>query len=120
MYRLLPFLALNNNKPYERILPKEGLRQRDPFFPFLFVLCTEGHINQLAKGLKVRKLQGIQFSDTCSMVNHLLFFDSSLFIYRVAEDQTLILMKILDSYSLATDQKLNLEKSGVTFGAKVQ
>lgn len=65
----ISFLALNNDKPYERILPKEGLRQRDPFFPFLFVLCTEGHINQLAKGLKVRKLQGIQFSDTCPMVN---------------------------------------------------
>lgn len=68
----------------------------------------------------MRKLQGIQFSNTCPMVNHLLFADSSLFIYRVAEDQALILMKILDSYCLVTGQKLNLEKSAVTFGAKVQ
>lgn len=68
----------------------------------------------------MKNLQGIRFSDSSSMVHHLLSADNSMFICRVAEDEALTLMKILDSCSLVTGQKLNVEKSAVTFGAKVQ
>lgn len=68
----------------------------------------------------MKKLQGIQFSDSSSVVNHILSSDNIMFICRVTEDQNLTLMKILDSYSLVTGQKLNIKKSAITLGPKVQ
>ena len=87
--------------------------------PFLFVLCTEGLIHLIKKAEKEGRLEGIQFDEKGQMIHHFLFVDDSLFVCKASDDQAAVLMEILDRYGRATCQRLNLEKSAITFGKKV-
>ena len=113
------FSALINNQPFGKIKSERGLRQRDPLSPFLFVMCTEGLIHKLAEAERTERLHRIQFSDEGPMIHHLLFADDSLLVCKATEEQSTVLMKILEAYEIATGQKVNLLKSAITFEAKV-
>ncbi|KAG7572675.1 Reverse transcriptase zinc-binding domain [Arabidopsis suecica] len=95
--------------PHE-VIPKGGL----------FVLCTEGLSHLLNKAQWEGRLDGIQFSDNGPVVHHLLFADDSLFLCKASREQSLVLQNILKIYGDATGQTVNLSKSSITFGAKVE
>lgn len=65
------------------------------------------------------KIQGIQFLVDGPMIHHMLFADDSLLICRETEMQAQDLMNILKIYENATGQLINVAKSAITFGAKV-
>lgn len=39
---LVRYFVLSNGAEFGPIIPNKGLRQSDPFFPYLFILCAEG------------------------------------------------------------------------------
>lgn len=116
---IVTYSVLINDQPHGLMILQRGLRQGDPLFPFLFVLCTEGLSHLLNKAEMKGRLNGIQFSSSGHVVHHLLFAYDSLFICKAELSQCFEFLKIMDSYEVATGQTMNLDKSAIAFGSLV-
>ncbi|CAM8940407.1 unnamed protein product [Rhodiola kirilowii] len=104
-----------NDKVSSVIRPGRGLRQGDPLSPYLFLLCTELLNTKICDAVAVGALSGIKVCRNAPVVSHLFFADDSIFFLKckVAEAETL--RDILSQYEEASGQRVNFEKSEISF-----
>lgn len=109
---------LVNGAVYGRVTPSRGLRQGDPFSPYLFILCTEV-LSGLCKNAQIDgSLWGLQVTQKSPFVNHLLFADDTMLFCKTDVKNCKALKNILKRYEKSSGQSINLDKSTVTFSAK--
>ncbi|XP_010462630.1 PREDICTED: uncharacterized protein LOC104743220 [Camelina sativa] len=109
---------LINGDAKGQVIPSRGLRQGDPLSPYLFILCTEV-LSGLCKQAQLDgSLPGVKVARQSPLVNHLLFADDTMFFMRSDQKSCNSLTKILQKYERASGQRINVDKSSITFSAK--
>lgn len=69
----LSFSILLNGSPFGCIYPSKGLRQGNPLFPYLFILCSKVLSQLLLREERRGGLKGIQMGRNTPSISHLLF-----------------------------------------------
>lgn len=110
---------LVNGAAQGKVHPSRGIRQGDPLSPYLFILCTEV-LSGLCKKAQLRgDVVGVKVARNFPAINHLLFADDSMFFSRTDPRSCLALISVLRQYEEASGQFINLDKSAITFSAKM-
>lgn len=109
---------LINDTAQGSAIPQRGIRQGDPLSPYFFILCGEVLLGLCTKEKKEGTLRGTKVARHCPAVNHLLFADDTMFFSQATIDNCSTLQQILLQYEEASGQRINKEKSSITFSAK--
>ncbi|KAL5780225.1 hypothetical protein ACOSQ2_010962 [Xanthoceras sorbifolium] len=101
------------------VQPSRGLRQGDPLSPYLFIICSEG-LSALARAAESEgRLLGLRCGRYGPRISHLFFADDSLLFFRASPFDCSAVGSILGSYSEASGQKINFDKSALCVSKQV-
>ncbi|KAJ8765399.1 hypothetical protein K2173_012096 [Erythroxylum novogranatense] len=109
------YYFVRGNEEYGPLIPNRGLRQGDPLSPYLFIICAEGLSASLQQEQARGNIHGTIVARGAPPVSHLFFADDAIFFVRATVEETNILKTILHLYEQASGQKINLDKSGISF-----
>ncbi|XP_073362809.1 uncharacterized protein [Aegilops tauschii subsp. strangulata] len=115
MVSSVSFSIMFNGVKSEVFNPTRGIRQGDPISPYLFLLAAEGLSCLLKSQNQSSQLSGIKLAPSAPVVNQLLFADDSLLFFRARVDGAEAVSNLLDTYCLASGQRINKDKSSIFF-----
>ena len=101
------------------VVPGRGLRQGDPLSPYLFILIADAFSSMIQRKVQDKQIHGAKASRSGPEISHLLFADDSLLFTRAIRQECIVIVDILNQYELASGQKINYEKSEVSFSRGV-
>ncbi|KAL0365728.1 UNVERIFIED_CONTAM: putative mitochondrial protein [Sesamum angustifolium] len=109
------FSFMLSGKQFGSLIPERGLRQGDPLFPYLFLLCTESFSSLLQLAKREGRIQGVSVCRAAPPISHLLFADDTLIFCRACLESTQAVLDILEVYRKASGREINFAKSSVAF-----
>ncbi|MCH95088.1 hypothetical protein A2U01_0016061, partial [Trifolium medium] len=114
------FSILVNGKPSHQFTPKRGIRQGDPLSPYLFILCVDVLSRMISHMQDKNLINGIAIANNAPKISHLFFADDSLIFCKANKEEATHLMAVLEEYQRVSGQKINLDKSEMTFCPNIQ
>lgn len=108
-----------NGEKTDSFTPERGLRQGDPISPYLFVLCIERLCHQIETAVGRGDWKSISISQGGPKVSHVCFADDLILFAEASVAQVRVIRKVLESFCLASGQKVSLEKSKIFFSNNV-
>lgn len=112
------YTYLLNGSAQGLVRRQRGLRQGDPLSPYIFIMCSEVLSRLCKKAQSEEKLTGIKVGKESPRINHLLFADDTMFFCKSDSQECNTLLNIIHRYEMASGQKINPQKSAVTFSSK--
>ena len=109
------YSVLVNGEPCGLIQPSRGIRQGDPLYPFLFLLCTEGLNGLIKRAESNGDIHGFSLCRRGSKLTHLLFANDSLLFCRATMEECGKVLEILEMYEATSRQKVNRSKTSLFF-----
>lgn len=102
------------------IHPRKGLRQGDPWSPYLFLLCVEGLSRKLNNAADERKIHGCKISSNAPAITHLLFADDSFLFFKADRREAMAIKEVLKTYEMLSGHAVNFQKLGIFLSANVR
>ncbi len=96
--RTVSYSVVVNGNPVELIQPSRGIRQGDPIFPYLFILCAESLSALLQRAENCGVITGVPTSPRVPRLSHLFFADDSLLFCKSNSVEWRRLLRILGVY----------------------
>lgn len=112
-------VVLLNGQPCSEFKPSRGIRQGDPLSPYLFILCMEVFSRLLSHLQNTKQVQGIKLTPKSPPISHLFFADDLLLFTKADLGSCKNLLEAIHTFSVASGQVINFEKSGLFFSKKV-
>ena len=113
------YSVLINGSPHGYITPTRGIRQGDPLSPYLFILCGDILSHLINGRASSGDLRGVRIGNGAPAITHLQFADDSLFFCQANVRNCQALKDVFDVYEYYSGQKINVQKSMITFGSRV-
>lgn len=98
------------------LIPERGLRQGDPISPYIFILAADALSHMIHRASEMGRFHGIHLAQGGPRLTHLFFADDSLLFGKGTLENMYQLVSILNAYSKASGQRVNLSKSGLIGG----
>jgi hypothetical protein len=109
------YTVLVNGEKVGPVIPGRDLRQGDPLFPYLFILCAEGLSSLISRAEASGDLTGTAICKGAPRVTHLLFVDDYFLFFKACERQAQTMKTILQLYEEASGQAISLPKSEIFY-----
>jgi hypothetical protein len=108
-----------NGNVVGKIIPSRGIRQGDPIYLYLFILCAEAFSSLLQHAHIKETIFGVPTSKNGPKITRLFFADNSLVFCKANQVEWSILLNILEIYERGYGQKIILNKTVVFFSSAV-
>lgn len=89
------------------------LRQVDPLFPYLFLMCIEDLVKLFQREKIYKSVKGIQICKGAPYINHLLFADDNVIFCKVDVNSSKNFYRSFTSMLRASGQKINAKKMAI-------
>ena len=109
------YFILINREPTSMICLSRGIRQGDPFSPYLFLLCIEGLHSLLHQVDVAGHIRGVSICKKGPRLTHLFFVDDSLIFCQASMQECQKVQSLLACYEKASGQLLNMHKTSLFF-----
>ena len=101
---LVNYSILINNEPSSIIHPARGIRQGDPFSPYLFLFYTKGLHSLIQHVAASGQIRGVSISKKGPWLTHPFFTDNSLLFCRASIVECHKIQDFLSNYESASGQ----------------
>nr|XP_025616646.1 uncharacterized protein LOC112708946 [Arachis hypogaea] len=108
-----------NGELSKKIKPQRGLRQGDPLSPYLLILAAEVFTILMQQAKEKGNITGLKIAPTAPAITHLLFADDCIIFAKAKEEKIFYIITVLNEYTEASGQIINMNKSGISFGSQV-
>ena len=108
-----------NGGVYENVIPSRGLRQGDLISPYLFILCADAFSTLISQAMYRQSIHGVKVCLSAPSLSHLFFADDNTLFARATIQECSRIASIISPYERASGQRVNFEKTEITFSKGV-
>ena len=101
------------------IIPSRGLRHGDPLSSYLFIICVEGLSSLIHHHETAGLLHGVRIARGAPSLTYLFFADDCFLFFKARDQEAHVMKSILSMYGDASSQRVNYNKSSISFSANV-
>lgn len=99
------------------IIQEQGLRQEDPLFSYLFLICIEG-LTTAHDFENCKLIKGIKVARSAPSISHKFFMTIPIFSCKAITDSANNILYLLKIFEQASGRQINVDKSSI-FPAKI-